>query len=653
MSLYGALFSGVSALNAQSQAMGMISDNIANVNTIGYKRSEAAFSSMVTAQGRSTAYASGAVRASTLQRLDQQGILQQSNSATDIALSGNGFFVVSNGIGGNLQESFYTRAGQFSESSEGYLVSPTGKYLKGWPVDQDGNIPAGSSDLGSLVPVDVAFLGGVTRPTTAAEVALTLNANEVPYVYPLPSPAGVNPNFNRSIRVYDSLGSAQDLTMNFYHVTSPTATAAGVAEISDVANLMNTFSSIASTATYTSTVAITPPTTLGATAPGLSDGDSFSLSLNGEGANIALQTAWTINDLRDAINLAFTGSPASVVGDQLVLSATTPIQIRFGGNQPISEGNLNALGLQFTTQNRDPRTFTLQAGTGPVHTVTINDGDSAVALMTKINNLPGINAQFDRDGQLVIAADDTGVSLILDGVNGGGNEISTAGLASLGLTATTYPAPATPNLLIDLDTAANPQNWWNVEFTAPDGTVLNAGLINFDGEGHLNSFSDPATLDLTNIDWGNGSVVQNISVDMSNINQYSSNYDVAYTKQNGSELGLRTGISIDKDGYVVARFSNGETSKLYKLAIATFANVNGLIPKSGNTYQESTDSGEYNLREAGNGSAGVVEGGTLEASNVDLADEFSRMIITQRAYSAGTKVITTSDQMLEELLRLR
>ena len=63
MSLYGSLFAGVSALNAQSQSMGMISDNIANVNTIGYKRSEAAFSSLVTAQTRSTAYAPGAVRA--------------------------------------------------------------------------------------------------------------------------------------------------------------------------------------------------------------------------------------------------------------------------------------------------------------------------------------------------------------------------------------------------------------------------------------------------------------------------------------------------------------------------------------------------------------------------------------------------------------
>src|SRR4051812_5054153 len=129
MSLYGALFSGVSALSAQSQSMSMISDNIANVNTVGYKRSEAAFSSLVTAQSSSTAYASGAVRASTLQQINQQGVLQQSTSATDFALSGNGFFVVKSSVNDGLQEAQYTRAGQFSENDKGYLVSPSGSYL--------------------------------------------------------------------------------------------------------------------------------------------------------------------------------------------------------------------------------------------------------------------------------------------------------------------------------------------------------------------------------------------------------------------------------------------------------------------------------------------------------------------------------------------
>jgi flagellar hook protein FlgE len=653
MSLYGSLFSGVSALNAQSQSMGMISDNIANVNTVGYKRTEAAFSSLVTSQTRSTAYASGGVRASTLQRVDQSGVLQQSSSSTDIALSGNGFFVVKNSILDNLQEAYYTRAGQFSENAQGYLQSPTGKYLMGWPVDQNGNIPTSNADLASLVPVDVAFLGGMTRQTTEAEIALNLNAAQVPYAYPLSTPITQTANFNRSFRVYDSLGQAQDITMNFYKTTSPTASALGNVSIQGTTSLMDTYTSFNPSATYTGTVAIPAPQTLGATSPGLVNGDTFAISLNGENATIAIDPSWTMADFANAINSSFTGSPASVVGDQLVLNASTRIQVRAGGSQPVALSNLNAIGLDFVTQNRDPRTFTVQAGVGPTQTVTITDGMSTADLVAQINALPDINAQLDASGQLVIAADSTGQTITLGGIGGGGNQLSTAAFASLGMNAGVYNPPTAPNLLTPLDTTANAQNWWQVEIKGTDGTVLSNGMLNFNGDGTINSSGSPIALDLANITWGNGSDPQTISLDITNLNQKGSAYNVVYTNQNGAELGLRTGVSVDAQGFVIARFSNGESAKLYKLPVATFANANGLTSKNSSLYQESSESGEYNLREAGTGSAGVIESSTLEASNVDLADEFSKMIVTQRAYSAGTKIITTADQMLQELLQMR
>ena len=651
MSLYGALFAGVSALNSQSQAMGMISDNIANINTVGYKRTDASFSSLVTAQGRSTAYSPGAVRAATLTRVDQQGILQQSRSATDIAISGNGFFVVKDSIADGLQESFYTRAGQFSEDSKGNLVNPAGKFLMGWPVDQNGNIPPSSGDLSSLEPVDVAFLGGLSRATTTADIGLNLDARLKPYVYPLTAPTNVDPQSTRSIRVYDSLGSAQDITLKFFHTTSPTATAAGTSAIQGTTNLFDSFSSISSTATYTSNVNLGG--TLGAAAPGLTTGDTFIVRLNNESATIALDSTWTLTDLVNAVNGAFSGSPASQSGGNLVLTASTPIEIRTGGSQPITESNLNALGLQFTTQKRDSRTFTIQAGANPAMTVTIDDGDSAADLVAKMNALADVNAQFDKDGNIVITADSAGLNLTIGGVGGGAPQISAAGLASLGLSAYTYTPPASPTVLTPLGTTANPQNWWHVELTGSNGLLLTSGMINFDGTGKINASADPATIDLSNIVWGNGSDAQDISIKINNFTQYASDNNAVYSNQNGAELGLRTGVTIDRDGFVVARFSNGQSTRLYKLPIATFANPNGLVSRNGNIYQQSNESGEYNLREAGNGGAGIVESGTLESSNIDLADEFSKMIVTQRAYSAGTKIISTTDQMLEELLRLR
>jgi flagellar hook protein FlgE len=653
MSLYGALFSGVSALSAQSQSMAMISDNIANVNTIGYKRTEAAFSDLVTSQTSSTAYASGGVTSTTIQHVDQQGVLQQSTSSTDIALSGSGFFVVKNSISDDLQPASYTRAGQFSENDAGYLVSPSGSYLMGWPVDANGNIPSGNGDLSSLKPVDVAFLGGITRQTTTANLSINLNASEVPYVYPLSTPVTQKADFSRAFTAFDSLGQSQDITMNFYHVTSPTATSAGNVDIEGTSDLMDSFPSLASTATMTGSVAIPAPGTLASVAPGLTNGDSFNITLGGQSAAIVVNPNWTQSDLAAAINSAFSTSPASVVGDKLVLTANTPITVSAGGAQPITAANLNAMGLDFTTQNRDPKTFTLQTGGGAAETVTINDGDSAADLVSKINALPDVNAQFDADGKIVIAADNSGQTLTLAGANGGGNEISTAGLASLGLAAGVSTPPAAPNLLTQLGTAANPQNWWQVSFTAPDGTVMSSGMVNFNGDGSINSDTKPATISLSNISWGNGSSPQNISLDISNLNQYSGDYNVISVDQNGAALGLRNGVSIDSDGYVVASFTNGQSTKLYKLPVATFADPNGLTAQNGNTFSQSNESGEYNLREAGAGSAGTIQSSSLEASNVDMADEFSKMIVTQRAYTAGTKVITTADQMLQDLLQLR
>ncbi|HEY0901124.1 MAG TPA: flagellar hook-basal body complex protein, partial [Micavibrio sp.] len=94
MSLFGSLFTGVSGLGAQSQSTAMIANNIANVNTVGFKRSEAAFYSLVTSEGRSSRYSPGTVAVNRVQRVNQQGPIQQTGSTTDAAISGNGMFAV-------------------------------------------------------------------------------------------------------------------------------------------------------------------------------------------------------------------------------------------------------------------------------------------------------------------------------------------------------------------------------------------------------------------------------------------------------------------------------------------------------------------------------------------------------------------------------
>ncbi len=545
MSVFGSLFTAVSALNSQSQALGMISNNIANVNTVGFKRTDAAFSSLVTNVSRSTTYSPGSVRAIQNARINQQGIMQQSSSSTDIALSGNGFFVVQPNLDGN-QEVFYTRAGSFSEDATGILTNTAGYALMGWPLDQDGNLPAAQADISSLVPVDVAFLGGLTQPTSDAQLSLNLDSGQAESSYPVP--AGFIPDFTRGLRVYDSMGEGQDLTISFKKHDTPTAIMTGAADLTAIVGDLSVD-------------------------PNIDPTDTFDITVAGTTTTVTL------------------------------------------------DGDLGKL---------------------------LSDINS----ITDVNGNPLVFAETDINGQLVIKARNLGDTITL--ADGAGTPIADGGL---GLAVGVTNPPAVPvNLLATPNTDNNTEGWWHVEIRDPNGVILNDGSINFNGSGQLNSDLDAngeVNIPLTNIDWQNGSAPQNIDLDISSFTQFAGEFNVIFSEQNGAELGLRTGVSIDNEGFVVAQFSNGQSSRIYKLAVSTFANPNGLQELSGNVYRESDSSGNFNLREAGQGSAGTIEGGALEGSNVDLADEFSKMIVTQRAYSAGTKVISTADEMTAELLRLR
>lgn len=117
-------------------------------------------------------------------------------------------------------------------------------------------------------------------------------------------------------------------------------------------------------------------------------------------------------------------------------------------------------------------------------------------------------------------------------------------------------------------------------------------------------------------------------------------------------FGDLNGVGLDDQGNLVASFTNGENRRIYKLPVATFPNPTALAARTGNVYSQTESSGEFNLQLAGVGGAGKITPSALESANVDLAEEFTRMIITQRAYSANAKVITTTDEMLDELMRL-
>lgn len=432
MSIYGGMFSGVSALAAQSQAFGIISDNISNVNTIGYKDSTARFSTLVTESITNTRYSPGGVLARPFVNPEKQGLLQGTTSSTDLAIVGEGFFITNENDDPLNEGGDYllTRAGSFVQDEDGNLRNAAGLYLQGWRTDSSGNIVNATTQdqLSSLETVNLAGFTSVSNPTTAAELAANLPAN-----------ATTGSTQTTNLTIYDSLGVSHLLTINW------TKSAA--------ANLWD-----------------------------------YSI---------------------DVTNNAGTTTAAIVAGTMEFDAANGTIE------------DIDASG-------------------------TLVDGDLAQTTVA-------------------IAAADFG------------------------------SGAAASNITI---------NW---------GTI-----------GQTNGMS-----------------------------QLSGVYEATLLNQNGSSPSTLIAVDVDSEGVVTARFENGDTRPIYKIAIGTVPASTELRTENGNAYTLSSGSGDLLLTEAGLQGAGTIESSALEQSTVDLSDEFADLIITQRAYSAATRLVTTGDELLTEIINVK
>lgn len=212
-------------------------------------------------------------------------------------------------------------------------------------------------------------------------------------------------------------------------------------------------------------------------------------------------------------------------------------------------------------------------------------------------------------------------------------------------------------------------NTWTATFSNPtlasdssttSGTVSSSSItINFNSDGTLASTSpSPATVSITG--WTDGAADSTIALNLgtasesNGLTQYASgettpSVDLESITQNGMAYGTLSGISIS-DGDVVADYSNGDSRTIYKIAVATFEDADGLQAESDNVYAATTASGSASLQTSGSGGAGTVEGGELEESTVDTSSEFSKMIAAQQAYSAAAQVMSTVNSMFQTLM---
>lgn len=433
MSLYSALYAGVSGLSAQSSAMATVADNITNVNTVGYKGTSAQFQTLVTNSGSSASYSAGGVSAAPQALVTKQGLLQASSSLTDIGIDGAGFFVVSDSAD-SLGTIAYTRAGSFTTDSAGYLRNTAGYYLMGYPLDANGNY-VNDGTAASLEAIQPTALTGAARATSTVTMRANLDStSEIATGYAAGDMANgtVTPEFTRTVTVFDQQGNSHSVELGFVRTGT----------------------------------------------------NEWAVEMTGDAAEISTVDGATVTD-----------------------------------------------GL-------------IKAGT----------------------------IQFNADGSLA-----TDLSFLQD---------------------------------VDI-------GWSN-------------------GAG-----SDPINFNL------------GTSGGLDGLTQFASDSALLSSTVDGGMLGTVSSVDISAEGIVSAVFDDGTSLAIYQLPIATFQNANGLTAISGNAYIASQQSGNAAINIPGALGGGTLSAGTLEASNVDLAAEFSNMILFQRAYSASSKIITTVDDMLQEVSNLK
>ena len=751
MSIFGAMQSGISALASQSSSMGAISDNIANVNTVGYKSNSVAFSTLVTKQSSSSLYSPGGVQSKPKQSISAQGLLSATSNSTDVAISGSGYFVVNQAANpGEGDLGAYTRAGSFSVDENGYLKNTGGYYAQAWSLlPWDGNPNATVVDVNgikymkayydasgntvyindniidgtNLRPVNLANIGGTATPTHQISLGANLPSDDPIYD---PTNAAAGGKRKVSALIYDSLGNASNMSLEYTKTSSngwsmgasvPSGAssvtlyggrettgdtsqdvyyAAGQLEFTkipengssiaitdagtgttynfiftngtatippDTGNTKNIAVDISSGIITTSDFTKAFETAIKNNMPSANrftaDGSTIQIVQSVAGAELTIDASKTLACVQSASNPAQdTGIPTGVFTIQAIdndIKNTARIDFNSDKAADYLNHTITLDGKTYHFVNTDTADDP-DAGDYYVNIAdAISGGDVDVAKMMSIFGAK-LNTTATEPSRFVIS----GSSLeILPSSTGGDITIDTT---NLGTAISGVVRDSVTNSWKSIqNTTATLANQFTVNGTEVEqGAVVPAVRFNADGTPKYFYVDEMA------IEWANGAQNMDgdpdngtrITLDMGNVGtndgltNLSGDFLTNYINQDGAKFGSYTGVSISEDGVVTALFDNGETRPIAILPLATFANADGMEALTGNTWIETDASGQAMLRQAGTNGAGEITAYSVESSNVDLATEFSNMIVTQRAYSAATKIITTADEMLDELTRM-
>jgi flagellar hook protein FlgE len=658
MGIFDALTTAVAGLQTQSFALQNISGNIANSQTTGYKETDTSFADLVSAAGSQQQTAGGVVGNSVATNT-VQGSIQSTSVSTDMAINGDGYFVVEQPVGLTDNQpqfngvNYYTRAGDFQLNQNGYLVNGSGYYLMGIPIDASTGNPVGS------VPQVLQFDNNFVPAQATTTIQYQANIPSNPKTGML-DPSGFQSNPIAGAPIAAAI-TGTGATLEPDAVAAGTGTKNGLAAGTTLASLgitsgeTVTINDGTNTTTYTSTGS----DTIG----------NLMTAINGGSAKVGAS-------LNASGELVLTGTAATA---SITVGGTASADIGFG----VGQNAFEPTDLLTQSAVAQGQTLSVTIGSSGAQTITFGTGTGQVAtlaqLQTAIQGLTGATGNVNTaNGDVSIAATDPTAGITISGTASAakfgietlsalpandtviGNDVTTFTAESTdGGSITTYDSEGNPvNVQFrwaEVSSAAGSNSWQlfyqtNSNATGTEAAWQNVGTtFTFNSNGEL---TPPiASLTLPNLTV-NGDSLGNVQLALgaNGLTQFADTngtVQVNQLQQNGYSSGQLQSVAVDSQGRITGSFSNGQTIPLAEIPLVTFNGEDSLQALNGDAFASTPSSGPPIY-----GATGKITGSSLEASNVDIATQFSQLIVAQQAYSANAKVMSTADQMIQSLLQV-
>ena len=578
MGILSSLFTGVSGLNANGNALSVIGNNIANLTTVGFKSSKASFADLISSSitGGSGAIQTGiGVALTAVQGNFSQGSLSTSPNVLDLAIDGNGFFIVRDVQGGT----FYSRAGQFRLNQNNAVVDPSGFLLQGFLADANGNI--------------TGTQGTISLPSTTAPPNATANSFIAANLNATAAQSGVRAALTSSASAAGVTTAVGNLSFNI-NVNNDGAkvvtvaaglTQAGLAVAIQTAVRALTPTIPEHTAAYSD---FTATYNVGTGLFTLRSGITGMANVTGSGANIVV-TANGGDTLGANVNLL--AGTATTGTDFLVGSPTATTNFSTAQTVFDSLGNSHLLTTYFSRIGANIWNYNIVASTNDV-----------------------------VSGNYNIANQDTTLGIVR--VGRGTLSFATSGVLDR----------ESPVFALDNGTVA--------------GTVgTTPGQLQIDFVGATQN-------QLITYNFGT-SVTTNGGTGLDGTTQFGSQSALVQQTQDGFAAGSLQAFNVDTNGTISGRFSNGQLRALAQVSLSRFPDPLGLTRIGKNVFAESGNSGQPIVGAPESAGLGRILSSQLELSNVDLGEAFIDLIAAQRGFQANSRVITTTDEILQELVNLR